>query len=86
MKFLNSLKNLVCYKYGRELMTLSDERHNMLLVVAVLLITITYQAVLSPVGDFGKMMITSAIPQKQGQRVLVSAMPQLHTTQGHRLL
>ena len=65
MKFLNSLKNLVCYKYGRELKTLSDERHNMLLVVAVLLITITYQAVLSPLGDFGKMIITSAIPQSR---------------------
>ena len=31
----------------------------------------------------GKMMITSAIPQKQGQGVLISAMPQQHGKQGH---
>ena len=37
-------------RYGHELMTLSDERRNMLLVVAVLLITITYEALPSLLG------------------------------------
>ena len=36
--------------FSRELTTLSDERRNMLLVVAVLLVTVTYQAILSPPG------------------------------------
>ena len=36
--------------YARELMRLSDEKRNALLVVAVLVVTVTYQAVLSPPG------------------------------------
>ncbi|KAK7851629.1 hypothetical protein CFP56_041457 [Quercus suber] len=52
-------------------MTLSDERHNMLLVVAVLLITITYQVVLSPLGDFGKMMITRTTIALEGSPFLL---------------
>ena len=31
---------------------ISDDRHNMLLVVATLIMTVTYQGALSPLGDF----------------------------------
>ena len=36
--------------YACELTTLTDEKHNALLVVAVLLVSVTYQAVLNPPG------------------------------------
>ena len=36
--------------YARELTTLTDEKRNALLVVAVLLVSVTYQAVLNPPG------------------------------------
>ena len=43
--------NLVRKKYAREIMAFSDERCSMLLVVAVMLVTISYQTVLSPPGE-----------------------------------
>ena len=49
--------------FKREIRKLSEERRSMLLVVAVLLVTVSYQAVLSPPVDFGKIMV-SAIPLK----------------------
>ena len=42
-----------------------------------------FRLILPPLG---KIMITCAIPQKQGQGVITNAMPQQHTKQGHRLL
>ena len=74
---------------------LSDEKRNAL-VVAALLVTVTYQAVLSPLGDFGQMIICSyptplqlhsALLVLQGD-FLMSPIPisQYHIAQGQPLL
>ena len=48
---------------GRQVEGMTDERRSALLVVAALLVTVTYQAVITPPGAFGKMITSNTIPQ-----------------------
>ena len=65
---------------------ISDDRRNMLFVVATLLMTVTYQGVLSLLGDFGKMTtilkpIVHYRPSENSIQVLL-----FQTKQGHPLV
>nr|POE58756.1 ankyrin repeat-containing protein bda1 [Quercus suber] len=65
---------------------ISDDRRNMLLVVATLLMTVTYQGVLSPPGDFGKMTtILNPIPHYRPAENSIQVLL-FQTKQGHPLI